>query len=84
MSSTDEQHWRFETSFATGSDLREPRFLSLGTRLFLYLSRLGSDPFAFEPQGFSVSELDGGRFGALGRSSGRGGVRWWCEHLFLR
>ena len=56
VSSTDEEHWRFETRITTGADLREPRFLSLNGKLMLYMARLGSDPFAFEPQGISVSE----------------------------
>jgi hypothetical protein len=81
VSSTDEAHWRFETSFATGSDLREPRFLSLGSRLFLYLSRLGSDPFAFEPQGFSVSELEGGTFSALEPVYEPGYILWRAKTL---
>jgi hypothetical protein len=65
VSSTDEKNWRFETTFSTGSDLREPRFMSLGSRLMLYVSRLGKNPFDFEPQGMSVSELANGRFSAL-------------------
>lgn len=65
VSSTDERHWRFEHSFAVGSDLREPRFLSLDGRLFLYVSRLGKDPFDFEPSGFSVSELGAQGFSPL-------------------
>ena len=56
VSSTDERAWRFEQRLAVASDLREPRFLVLGERLFLYVSRLGTNPLAFEPQGVSVSE----------------------------
>lgn len=56
VSSTDEERWRFEASFAPGFDLREPRWLSLGDKLLLYVSRLGRDPFAFEPAGLSLSE----------------------------
>src|SRR5262249_24336741 len=37
-------------------DLREPRFLSQGDRLMLYVSRLGTNPLRFQPQGISVSE----------------------------
>jgi hypothetical protein len=62
VSSTDEKSWRFETRFETGRDLREPRFLSLGSRLFLYLAKLGDDPFDFEPEGIAVSERRDGRF----------------------
>jgi hypothetical protein len=56
VSSVDEESWRFEGRFHVGSDLREPRLLSLGESLFLYVSRLGKDAFAFEPQGMAFSE----------------------------
>lgn len=56
VSSEDERAWRFEARFAVGSDLREPRLLVLDGRLFLYVSRLGANPLAFEPQGVSVTE----------------------------
>ncbi len=55
LRSHDEQQWTFERSFALGTDLREPRLLSIEAELFLYVSRLGSDPWAFEPQGMSMS-----------------------------
>ncbi|NUP05103.1 MAG: hypothetical protein HOW73_03465 [Polyangiaceae bacterium] len=51
--------WRFEGSFTMGTDLREPRFLVLGDKLFLYFAVLGTDPFAFEPQGMMVTEYHG-------------------------
>ena len=54
--SRDERDWELEARFALGTDLREPRLLSLGERLFLYVSRLGRDPLAFEPKGMSVAE----------------------------
>ncbi|MCC7536287.1 MAG: hypothetical protein IT379_08745 [Deltaproteobacteria bacterium] len=56
VSSIDEETWEYEASFFLESDLREPRFLSLGDRVFLYLARLGTNPLAFEPQGMSFSE----------------------------
>jgi hypothetical protein len=37
-SSEDEKTWRYETSFKLGRDLREPRFLSLGDKLLLYVA----------------------------------------------
>jgi hypothetical protein len=55
-SSEDELSWRHEATFRLGRDLREPRLLSLGARLFLYVSRLGDNAFAFAPEGVSVSE----------------------------
>ncbi|MEN8181924.1 MAG: hypothetical protein ABFS46_05250 [Myxococcota bacterium] len=54
--SRDEVEWELEARFALGQDLREPRLLSLGDRLFLYVSRLGKDALAFEPQGLSLAE----------------------------
>ncbi|MGE4605238.1 MAG: hypothetical protein AAEJ52_00685 [Myxococcota bacterium] len=55
LRSLDERQWTFERSFALATDLREPRLLSVDAELFLYVSRLGSDPLAFEPQGMSMS-----------------------------
>ncbi len=55
-SSTDELTWKLEKTFAAGTDLREPRFLVLNGALFLYLSRLGTDPIKFEPQGVAYSK----------------------------
>jgi hypothetical protein len=77
VSSTDERHWRFEGRFTTGADLREPRFLELGDRLLLYVARLGSDPFDFEPQGLSVTELRAtGGFGPLEPVFEPGYIAW--------
>jgi hypothetical protein len=59
VSSSDERRWDFEARFALGTDLREPRLLSRGGRLFLYVSKLGKLPYAFEPQGVLVSEKTG-------------------------
>src|SRR5262245_51591013 len=56
VSSTDEQTWTYETQVHLGTDLREPRFLSFGGRLFLYFAVLGQNPIAFEPQGMKVTE----------------------------
>ena len=56
LSSADEESWRFETAYQLGTDLREPRLLSLGETLFLYVSKLGDDPLAFEPQGMFFAE----------------------------
>ncbi|NMB77446.1 MAG: hypothetical protein GYA21_20230 [Myxococcales bacterium] len=63
VSSEDATSWRFEGRFFRGTDLREPRLLSWGEKLFVYFAVLGSDPLAFEPQGMMVSEyLAPGRF----------------------
>jgi len=58
VASEGEDGWRYEGEFALGTDLREPRFLALGDRLFLYFAVLGSDQFAFEPQGMMVTEYN--------------------------
>jgi hypothetical protein len=49
VSTSDHINWRFEGEFYEETDLREPRFLSLKGRLFLFYARLGTDRFAFEP-----------------------------------
>lgn len=51
--------WRYEGKFAMGTDLREPRFLVVAGKLMLYFAVLGTDPFAFEPQGMMVTEYHG-------------------------
>jgi hypothetical protein len=56
VSSDDEVTWRYERSYARTTDLREPRLLAVGGRLFLYLAELGSNPSDFEPMGTLVSE----------------------------
>lgn len=57
VSSKDEKTFRFESAFALGRDLREPRFLSYKGSLFLYVTRLGKTRYEFEPEGVSVAEL---------------------------
>jgi hypothetical protein len=56
VSSTDERNWRFERRVTMRTDLREPRLLSLNGSLFLYMSKLGSNRWAFTPQGVLVTE----------------------------
>jgi hypothetical protein len=62
VSSDDEIHWRREARFAVGRDLREPRFLSLGDRLMLYMTELGTSALSFEPGEVVAAELAGGRW----------------------
>jgi len=57
VSSDDERVWRPEARFALGRDLREPRWLPLNGRLFLYVSLLGSTSYAFQPDHVDVTEL---------------------------
>jgi hypothetical protein len=77
ISSVDEEHWRFEARYAPGFDLREPRWLSYGDRLVLYVSRLGSNPFSFEPQGISMTARQpGGAWSALEPVGPPGFIAW--------
>ena len=51
VSSSDQgATWEFEHEIALGSDVREPRFLSLAGSLQLIFFQGGSNPLAFEPQ----------------------------------
>lgn len=59
VSSADGQTWTFETRIALGTDVREPRLLAYGGRLFLYFAVLGQDPLKFEPQGTMITERTG-------------------------
>jgi hypothetical protein len=56
LRSADEVTWKFEATFAMGTDLREPRLLVHGGRTFLYFAVLGSDPGAFQPKEARMSE----------------------------
>src|SRR6185369_6665337 len=76
-SSADEVTWRYETSFRLGRDLREPRLLSLGDRLFLYVARLGVSSFDFQPEGVSVSERKAdGSWSQLEPTGPAGAIAW--------
>ena len=59
FSSSDERAWSLETVVHLGVDLREPRFLSLGGRLFMYFAKLGIESAAFEPRGTLFIERKG-------------------------
>ena len=59
ISSKDEETWRWEGSWAWGTDLREPRFLAWEGRLWLYFAQLGTEPTDFEPQGAWLTEYQG-------------------------
>ncbi len=48
--------WRFEGSFALGTDIREPQLVSFQGNLLLYFALLGTNALAFEPQGTRLSE----------------------------
>jgi hypothetical protein len=80
VSSCDEVTWEHEWSFNLQTDLREPRLLSFGGRLFLYFAVLGDNQLAFEPQGMMVTERRAGGTspspsGSTSPSSSPGGRR---------
>jgi hypothetical protein len=56
LSSDDGKRWQLEYTIRMGADVREPRFLSLNGKLFLYFFKLGTNPFAFEPQDMYLTE----------------------------
>jgi hypothetical protein len=58
VSSSDGESWDFETSFSMQTDLREPRFLEVNNKLFLYMAVLGSNSLDFEPQGMVFSRKE--------------------------
>src|SRR5690606_11002880 len=69
VSSSDENHWRAETTLALGSEIRHPKFLHLHDELFLYASTLSNHEYIVDPRAgvvtsrkngvwSSVSELD--------------------------
>jgi hypothetical protein len=55
----DEERWDFEAEVHLGSDVREPRLLSLKGRLFLYFAQLGTNSATFEPKAMFVIERMG-------------------------
>jgi hypothetical protein len=82
LRSRDEKQWSFEHSFALGTDLREPRLLSVGEELVLYVSRLGADPLAFEPQGMSLSvRSTSGEWSPLEPFGPAGSIAWRARHI---
>src|SRR5262245_20553518 len=60
VSTVDMQSWTLEAQFHLDKDLREPRFLTLGDRLFLYFARLSEVTLTFEPEAMMVSEQQDG------------------------
>lgn len=55
VSTEDEETWRYEGSFARGTDLREPQLVVIGEELWLYFAVLGESPLDFEPEGMRAS-----------------------------
>ena len=59
VSTEDHEHWTFEAAFDLDTDLREPRFLAVGDRLFLYFAVLGDYLPEFTPREARVAEYLG-------------------------
>lgn len=59
VSSTDLQTWTYETEFALGYDLREPRFAVYHDTLNLYFFRGGKKPLRFEPEYIYLTRTTG-------------------------
>ena len=59
VSTEDHEHWTFEAAFDMDTDLREPRFLAIGDRLFLYFAVLGDFLPEFTPREARVAEYLG-------------------------
>lgn len=49
VSSDDGQHWQCDFGFRTGKDMREPRFLEMNGKLWLYFFEAGESMWKFEP-----------------------------------
>jgi len=59
VSTRDQKKWDYEAEVFLGSDMREPRFLALGNRLFFYFFQAGKNPFGFSPQHIFAMERKG-------------------------
>ena len=60
MSSDDDgTTWRFELTLSRNTDLREPRFVSVGGTLRLFFAVLGDSPVDFSPEGTMVTTWAG-------------------------
>lgn len=51
VSTVDEESWRWEGTFALGTDVREPQLVPWKGELHLFFAVLGTNPLDFEPQG---------------------------------
>lgn len=69
--------WVYETSFATGRDLREPFLLEVDGRLLLYYAELGDHAYTFEPLALWRSSRCGPRcWTAAEKWGGPGEIAW--------
>lgn len=60
ISSSDFKSWKFEHSFKTGADLREPRFLVFKDQLFFYCFEGAKVMYSFNPKHIWISTLNQG------------------------
>lgn len=65
VSSADEVTWDFEYQVSLGTDLREPRLLSIGGRLYFYFAVLGQNELTFEPMGVRFVEKTASGWGPI-------------------
>ena len=68
--------WDYESTFALGRDVREPRFLSFDGKLFLYFFTLGSTWYRFEPDRVHAVVLDASGWSEPRPISDVGVVEW--------
>ncbi len=61
VSSTDLENWTYETEFALGYDLREPRFAVYHDTLNLYFFQGGKRTFRFEPEFIFLTRTTGNK-----------------------
>ncbi len=65
VSSDDKTSWDYELTLQLSTDIREPRFLSLGQELILFFAVLGDSPMDFQPQGMmSTVRMEDGQWEA--------------------
>jgi len=81
LRSRDEQRWQLDGEFSLGHDLREPRLLSYHGRLVLFVSKLGSNPLAFEPKGMARAVREEGRWSKLVPFGPEGAIGWRARTL---
>lgn len=88
------ESWRFEHEIALQTDVREPRFVQMKGRLFLYFVELGRVPTAFTPRGiWRIEYLAPGKWSererfadgdeVLWRLKRRGNVAWMTSYRGL-
>jgi hypothetical protein len=62
ISSKDFVTWKFEHSFKTGADLREPRFLVFNDQLFFYCFEGAKVMYSFNPKHIWISTVENGKW----------------------